>query len=151
MMGSSKRPNAPRLRLVLLPAVWATVSLGSPATQAHERFVLHRLKVPLQNDFFTRSLMQNPDMSRIGVNVTLVLLAFLVIWMFRFPLQEFVEERILGRFGGATQRVGHNIACFLTDSPVRHKLFHLAGEWRLSCFCGVQAWSSCTRLRPIHW
>jgi uncharacterized membrane protein YphA (DoxX/SURF4 family) len=129
MMGSSKRPNAPRLRLVLLPAVWATVSLSSPAIQAHERFVLHRLKVPLQNDFFTRSLMQNPDMSRIGVNVTLVLLAFLVIWMFRFPLQEFVEERILGRFGGATQRVGHNIACFLTDSPVRHKLFHLAGEW----------------------
>jgi uncharacterized membrane protein YphA (DoxX/SURF4 family) len=83
----------------------------------------------LQNDFFTRSLMQNPDMSRIGVNVALVLLAFLVIWMFRFPLQEFVEERILGRFGGVTQRVGHSIACFLTDSPVRHKLFHLSGEW----------------------
>jgi hypothetical protein len=128
MMGSSERPIARHLRLVL-SAVWATVSLSPPVAQAHERFVLHRLKVPLQNDFFTRSLMQNPDMSRIGVNVALVLLAFLVIWMFRFPLQEFVEERILGRFGGATQRVGHSIACFLTDSPVRHKLFHLAGEW----------------------
>jgi hypothetical protein len=79
MMRSSKRPIARRLRLALLSAVWAIVSLSSPATQAHERFVLHRLKVPLQNDFFTRSLMQNPDMSRIGVNVALVLLAFLVI------------------------------------------------------------------------
>jgi uncharacterized membrane protein YphA (DoxX/SURF4 family) len=113
----------------LLSAVWVTVSFSSPAAQAHERFVLHRLKVPLQNDFFTRSLMQNPDMSRIGVNVALVLLAFLVIWMFRFLLQEFAEERILGRFGGATQRVGHSVACFLTDSPVCHKLFHLSGEW----------------------
>jgi uncharacterized membrane protein YphA (DoxX/SURF4 family) len=128
-MRFSKRPIARRLRLVLLSAVWATVSFSFPAAQAHERFVLHRLKVPLQNDFFTRSLMQNPDMSRIGVNVALVLLAFLVIWMFRFLLQEFAEERILGRFGGATQRLGHSVACFLTDSPVRHKLFHLSGEW----------------------
>ncbi len=128
-MRFSKRTIARRLRLVLLSAVWATVSFSSPAAQAHERFVLHRLKVPLQNDFFRRSLMQNPDMSRIGVNVALVLLAFLVIWMFRFLLQEFAEERILGRFGGATQRVGHSVACFLTDSPVRHKLFHLSGEW----------------------
>jgi uncharacterized membrane protein YphA (DoxX/SURF4 family) len=128
-MRFSKRPIARRLRLVLLPAVWATVSLSSPAAQAHERFVLHRLKVPLQNDFFTRSLMQNPDMSRIGVNVALVLLAFLVLWMFRFLLEEFAEERILGRLGGPTQRVGHTVACFLTDSPVCHKLFHLSGEW----------------------
>jgi uncharacterized membrane protein YphA (DoxX/SURF4 family) len=125
----SKHPIPGSLRLVLLSAVWAIVSVISPAAQAHERFVLHRLKLPLQNDFFTRSLMQNPDMSRIGVNVALVLLAFLVIWMFRFLLQEFAEERILGRFGGATQRVGHSLACFLTDSPVRHKLFHLSGEW----------------------
>jgi uncharacterized membrane protein YphA (DoxX/SURF4 family) len=129
MMLFSKHPIARRLRLVLWSAVWAVVAIISPAAQAHERFVPHRLKLPLQNDFFTRSLMQNPDMSRIGLNVALVLLAFLVIWMFRFPLQEFAEERILGRFGGVTQRVGHSLACFLTDSPVRHKLFHLSGEW----------------------
>jgi uncharacterized membrane protein YphA (DoxX/SURF4 family) len=129
MIRSPKGPVARRLRLVLLPAVGATVGLSSHAAQAHERFVLHRLKVPLQNDFFTRSLFQNPDMTRIGVNVALVLLAFLVIWMFRFLLQELVEERILGSFGGTTQRVGHSAACFLTDSPVRQKLFHLAGEW----------------------
>ncbi len=129
MMLFSKHPIARRLWLVLWSAVWAVVAIISPAAQAHERFVPHRLKLPLQNDFFTRSLMQNPDMSRIGLNVALVLLAFLVIWMFRFPLQEFAEERILGRFGGVTQRVGHSLACFLTDSPVRHKLFHLSGEW----------------------
>jgi uncharacterized membrane protein YphA (DoxX/SURF4 family) len=129
MMHSSKRPIGQHLRFVLPSAVMATVILSSTAAQAHERFVLHRLKVPLQNDFFTRSLTQNPDMSRIGVNVALVLLAFLVIWMFRFLLQEFAEERILGRFGGATQRVGHSVASFVTDSPVRLKLFHLAGEW----------------------
>jgi uncharacterized membrane protein YphA (DoxX/SURF4 family) len=129
MIRSPKGPVARRLRVVLLPAVGATVGLSSHAAQAHERFVLHRLKVPLQNDFFTRSLFQNPDMTRVGVNVALVLLAFLVIWMFRFLLQELVEERILGSFGGTTQRVGHSVACFLTDSPVRQKLFHLAGEW----------------------
>jgi uncharacterized membrane protein YphA (DoxX/SURF4 family) len=129
MMRSSKCQDARHRRLALSSAVTATVVLSSAAAQAHERFVPHRLKVPLQNDFFTRSLMQNPDMSRIGINVAVVLLAFLVIWMFRFLLQEFAEERILGRFGGAIQRVGHSVACFLTDCPVCHKLFHLSGEW----------------------
>jgi uncharacterized membrane protein YphA (DoxX/SURF4 family) len=128
MTGSQKLQGAQRLRLVLVSLVIAAVFHCGTA-QAHERFVLHRLKVPLQNDFFTRSLMQNPDMSRIGVNVAVVLLAFLVIWMFRFLLQEFAEERILGRFGGAIQRVGHTAACFLTDRPVCHKLFRRLGEW----------------------
>jgi len=128
MMRAPERQGARHLRLVLSSSVMATVVLHSAAAQAHERFVLHRLKVPLQNDFFTRSLMQNPDMSRIGVNVAVVLLAFLVIWMFRFLLQEFVES-ILGGFGGAIQRVGHTVACFLADRPVCHKVFHLLGEW----------------------
>ncbi len=128
MMRSPKRQGARHLRLVLSSSVMAAVVLHSAAAQAHERFVLHRLKVPLQNDFFTRSLMQNLDMSRIGVNVAVVLLAFLVIWMFRFLLQEFVES-ILGGFGGAIQRVGHAVACFLTDRRVCHKVFHLLGEW----------------------
>jgi len=148
-MRSPKRQGARHLRSVLSMSVMATVVLHSAAAQAHERFVLHRLKAPLQNDFFTRSLIQNPDMSRIGVNVAVVLLAFLVIWMFRFLLQEFAEESILGGFGGAIQRVGHTVACFLTDRPVCDKLFQLGGL--SSCFCAVQAWCSCTRLRPIHW
>jgi len=95
-MRSPKRQGARHLRSVLSMSVMATVVLHSAAAQAHERFVLHRLKVPLQNDFFTRSLIQNPDMSRIGINVAVVLLAFLVIWMFRFLLQEFAEESISG-------------------------------------------------------
>ena len=96
MMRSPKRQGVRRLRLVLSSSIIAAVVFHSALAQAHERFVLHRLKVPLQNDFFTRSLIQNPDMSRIGVNVAVVLLAFLVIWMFRFLLQEFAEESISG-------------------------------------------------------
>ncbi len=134
MMRSPKRQGVRCLRLALASSVTVAVVLHSEVAQAHERFVLHRLKVPLQNDFFTRSLMQNPDMSRIGVNVAIVLIAFLVIWMFRFLLQEFEEERILGGFGGATQRAGHTVACFLTDRPVRHKLFHVLGEWAVIMF-----------------
>jgi uncharacterized membrane protein YphA (DoxX/SURF4 family) len=129
MMRLPNRQGVRHLRLVLSSSVVAAVLLHSAAAQAHERFVLHRLKVPLQNDFFTRSLIQNPDMSRIGLNVAAVLIAFLVMWMFRFLLQEFAEERVLGGFGGATQRAGHTVACFLTDRPVCHKVFHLLGEW----------------------
>jgi len=79
----------------------AAVALHSSAAQAHERFVLHRLRVPLQNEFFTRSLVQNPDMGRIGLNVAAVLMALLLIWMFRFVLQGFAEQSVFSGFGGA--------------------------------------------------
>jgi uncharacterized membrane protein YphA (DoxX/SURF4 family) len=134
MMRLPMRERVRRLQFVLGSSVGAGVVFYSTAAQTHERFVLHRLKVPLQNDFFTRSLMQNPDMGRIGVNVALVLIAFLVVWMFRFLLQQFKEERILGGFGGTAQRAGHTVACFLTDRPVHHKLFHLMSEWAVIMF-----------------
>src|SRR5260370_29821619 len=129
MMRLPNRQGVRHLRWVLSSSVMAAVVLHSAAAQAQERFVLHRLKVPLQNDFFTRSLMQNPDMSRIGLNVAVVLIAFLVMWMFRFLLQEFAEESILGGFFGATHRVGLTLSSFLTFHTVCHPVFHLVGAW----------------------
>jgi uncharacterized membrane protein YphA (DoxX/SURF4 family) len=128
------RKGLRHLRLVLGPSIGASVLLHSAAAHAHERFVPHRLKFPLQNEFFTRSLMQNPDMCRIAVNVAVVLIAFLVVWMFRFLLQQFEEETILGGLGGAAQRAGHTVACFLADRPVHNKLFHIVGEWAVTMF-----------------
>jgi len=78
--------------------------------------------------------MQNPDMCRIAVNVAVVLMAFLVVWMFRFLLQQFKEETILGGLGGAAQRAGHTVACFLSDRPVHNKFFHIVGEWVVTMF-----------------
>lgn len=116
-------------RLALSSSVMAAVVLHPSAAQAHERFVLHRLKVPLQNEFFTRSLVQNPDMGRIGINVAVVLMALLVLWMFRFVLQEYAEQSVFGRFGGGTRRAARTLACFVTDRPVRHRSFQRVGEW----------------------
>ena len=107
----------------------AALALHSSAAQAHERFVLHRLRVPLQNEFFTRSLVQNPDMGRIGLNVAAVLMALLLIWMFRFVLQGFAEQSVFSGFGGGTRRAAHILACFVTDRPVCHRLFLRVGEW----------------------
>ena len=128
MVHGPRRQGVRCLRLVV-SSVMAAVVLHSSAAQAHERFVLHRLKVPLQNEFFTRSLAQNPDMGRIGVNVAVLLMALLVIWMFRFVLQEFAEQSVFGGFGGGTRRAADILACFVTDRPVCHRLFQRVGEW----------------------
>src|SRR4051812_6347652 len=114
-------------------AVFAALALRSSIAYAHERFVKHKLKVPLQNDFFLRHpgapLGMHPSMLRVGVNAIVVLAVFTVAWFVRQPMQELVERRVLRRVGGVAQRIMHQVACFLTDRPVRVAAYRTLGEW----------------------
>ncbi len=125
----------PRFRAASCAA--AALLLVTAAT-AHERFVKHDLKHPLQTDFFGRwpdaPLALHPSMLRIGVNSFAVLLMFLLLWFARNTLVEWVQRFLLVRIGGRTQRTLHRIACFVTDRPVRSRVFHTIGEWAVIMF-----------------
>jgi hypothetical protein len=107
---------------------------------AHERFVRHQLKVPLQNEFFGRFpgdfLGMNPSMLRVGINAFIVLAAFLFIWFVRQWLDESIARAVVP-LGGTVQRAVHQLACFVTDRPVRNKVFHALGEWSVIMFLRV--------------
>jgi hypothetical protein len=107
---------------------------------AHERFVRHRLKQPLHDEFFLRHpgsfLGMDPNMLRVGINAFVVFAAFLVIWFVRQPLDEAVE-RIIAPAGGTVQRAVHKLACFLTDRPVRNGVYHAISEWAVIMFLRV--------------
>ncbi len=118
------------LLILLVPAV----------AFAHERFVRHQLKRPLHDDFFLRHpgsfLGMNPNMLRVGINAFVVFAAFVIIWFVRQPLDEAVE-RLITPAGGTVQRAVHKLACFLTDRPVRNRVFHVVGEWAVIMFLRV--------------
>jgi uncharacterized membrane protein YphA (DoxX/SURF4 family) len=111
---------------------------ASGVVYAHERFVKHNLRYPLHNEFFGRwpdkPLGLHPDMMLIALRVAGILGAFFAIWFLRRTLTEIVERSLLRRVGGAIQHWGHKLACFLTDRPVRGKLFHALGEWAVILF-----------------
>jgi len=115
----------------------ATLVLGSTAAFAHERFVKHNLKYPLHYEFFRRwpggPLGLHPDMVKIALRVASILGAFFLVWFARRPVTEYVERRLL-HIGGPAQRGLHQLACFLTDRPVRHRVFHALGEWAVIAF-----------------
>ncbi|MGO9834012.1 MAG: hypothetical protein ACLP1X_07355 [Polyangiaceae bacterium] len=118
------------LLILLVPAV----------AFAHERFVRHQLKRPLHDDFFLRHpgsfLGMDPNMLRVGINAFVVFAAFVIIWFVRQPLDEAVE-RLITPAGGTVQRAVHKLACFLTDRPVRNRVFHVVGEWAVIMFLRV--------------
>lgn len=111
---------------------------ASSVVYAHERFVKHNLRYPLHYEFFGRwpdkPLGLHPDMMMIAVRVSGILGAFFAIWFLRRTLTEIVERSLLRRVGGSIQHWGHKLACFLTDRPVRGKLFHALGEWAVILF-----------------
>lgn len=111
---------------------------ASGVVYAHERFVKHNLRYPLHNEFFGRwpdkPLGLHPDMMLIALRVAGILGAFFAIWFLRRTLTEIVERSLLRRIGGSIQHWGHKLACFLTDRPVRGKLFHALGEWAVILF-----------------
>ena len=116
----------------------ATVVLLPVAVYAHERFVRHDLKFPLNEAYFGRNagafLGIQPDMMRIATISFLVLGAFLVIFFFRQDLDIFLEHRMLSSLHGRTQRALHHLANFLTDQPVRLRWFNVVGEWAVVLF-----------------
>jgi uncharacterized membrane protein YphA (DoxX/SURF4 family) len=105
---------------------------------AHERFVKHNLRHPLHYEFFGRwpgkPLGLHPDMMTIALRIAGGLTMFLVLWFLRRPLTELVEKNILRKVGGPWQRSLHQVACYLTDRPVRNRVFHSLGEWVVILF-----------------
>jgi uncharacterized membrane protein YphA (DoxX/SURF4 family) len=124
-----------------LASLVALVAVFVPAlVWAHERFVRHQLKQPLHDEFFRRYpdefLGMHPSMLRTGVNAAVALGAFLALWLVRRPLDEAVE-RAVAVFGGKIQRFVHELACFVTDRPVRSAAFHAVGQWAVIMFLRV--------------
>jgi uncharacterized membrane protein YphA (DoxX/SURF4 family) len=123
----------PRARLVL-----AGLLLAGGVAWAHERFVRHNLKVPLKVELFARHpghfLGLHPSMLRVGLNAAAVLFAFLFIWFSRHTMVEWVQRHVLTRVGGRVQRAAHQVACFVTDRPVKNRVWHTIGEWALIMF-----------------
>lgn len=117
--------------------VLAALAGAGPAL-AHERFVRHTLKQRLQEWFFRQRpgyfLGMDPNMFQIGALVALVLTGFLFVWFLRESLDEVVRYRLLARLRGTVQRQLHNLACFLTDKPVRVGWFYSLGQWAVIMF-----------------
>jgi uncharacterized membrane protein YphA (DoxX/SURF4 family) len=116
----------------------AAAILGGGVADAHERFVKHNLKHPLKLEFFGRFpdhwLGLHPSILREGRNVAAVLFAFLFLWFSRASLVQLVQENLLTRIGGRVQRAVHLVACFITDRPVKNRLWHNFGQWALIMF-----------------
>lgn len=106
--------------------------------EAHERFVRHDLKRPMQDWFFLQQAGQpfgmNPNMLHVGLLVTLVLAAFLAAFFLRDTLDEIIRYKILARLRRSLQRALHNLACFVMDKPVRSGWFYTLGEWSVIMF-----------------
>ena len=121
-----------------VPLTFLLILFASGVALAHERFVKHNLRYPLHYEFFGRwpgkPLGLHPDMLMIALRVAGILGAFFAIWFLRHTLTERIERTALRRVGGAIQSWGHKLACFLTDRPVRGKLFHALGEWAVILF-----------------
>lgn len=141
-MARIKPQTLPPLRL----RRWLALALAAvsflfliPATSsAHERFVKHDMKKPLQNWFFEQQdgkiMGMDPNMVQVGLLVSLVLTAFLFIWFLREDLDEFIRYKVLTRLGGTPQRLLHNLACYIMDKPVRSAWFYAIGEWSVIMF-----------------
>jgi len=116
--------------LLLVPAV----------ALAHERFIRHQLKQPLHDEFFRRYpgafLGMHPAMLRMGLNAVIVLAAFAVVWLVRHPIDEAIERAVVGA-GRGVQHAVHLLACFVTDRPVRNRVFYAIGQWGVIMFLRV--------------
>jgi uncharacterized membrane protein YphA (DoxX/SURF4 family) len=119
-------------------AAVAVVLLDARLASAHERFIRHSLKHRLQDWFFGRDpshfLGMNPNMLHIGVLVTVLLAVLMGIWFLRESLDEIIRYKVLARLRGRLQRALHNLACFITDKPVRVGWFYVLGEWSVIMF-----------------
>ena len=127
-----------RPRLPLLAAGALLALLVPSLALAHERFIRHVLKQPLNEPFFRQGpggvLGMNPNMFQIGALVTLNLAAFLVVWFLRETLDHTMRLHVLSRLRGRLQRGLHNVAAFFSDRPVRVAWFYAFGEWAVIMF-----------------
>ncbi len=109
---------------------------------AHERFLPRHQRIWAwkHEEFFHQQpgrflgLGLDPAMLQIGLLVTAVLAGAIVLWFLRESLDQAVRYRLLARLRGNMQRQVHNLACFLTDKPVRVGWFYALGEWAVIVF-----------------
>lgn len=136
-------PPAPGRPLVMRWGARAAALLGllvllPELVPAHERFVKNDMKNALQNGFFQQQAGEmfgmDPNMIQVGLLVSFILTAFLLIWFLRESLDEFIRYKVLMKLGGAPQRLLHNLACFIMDKPVRSAWFYTFGEWSVIMF-----------------
>ncbi len=135
--GSAPGARGARLGGRVAAALLLASSIVPGSVEAHERFVKHRLKVPLHDEYFLQGpgpLGINPDLAHIALTVFAILVAFMILWYLRQPLEEIVERRIARQLGGGAQRFVHQLATFLTDRPVRAKWFQVLREWCVILF-----------------
>ena len=125
-----------RARRISLGFLFAGLSI--PATAfAHERFVKHRLKNPLDNSFFRQGdgpMGMHPDMLNVATRVFVITAAFMIVWYLRQPLGAFLQKHIRRHTKLGIQKSAHKLECFLTDRPVRGPLFQGLREWTLILF-----------------
>jgi len=118
-------------------AAVSVLVLASKGANAHERFIKHRLKVPLHEEFFRQGpgpMGINSDLLRIATTTFGMLVVFMLLWYVREPLGEIVDRRVVRRVGGRWQRIVHQVAEFLSDRPVRARWFQLLREWCVILF-----------------
>jgi uncharacterized membrane protein YphA (DoxX/SURF4 family) len=123
------------------PLAAGTVLLaGAVLAVAHERFLpRHQRLAPWKHEGFFhqqpgRFLGLDPNMLHVGLLVTVVLAGAIALWFFRESVDEVARYQILARLRGRWQRGLHNLACFLTDKPVRVGWFYVLGEWAVIVF-----------------
>jgi uncharacterized membrane protein YphA (DoxX/SURF4 family) len=106
--------------------------------QAHERFIRHTLLHPVNAAFFRRDpdgvLGINRNIAAIGAHAAALIAAFLLLWFLRERLSTLVQSRALGFLRGRPQRLVHLVSCYLTDRPVKSRVFHGLGQWAVILF-----------------
>lgn len=120
-----------RARVRWLPILILLLIALPCAALAHERFIPHAAKWPLDEAFFA-SL--NPDMLNIALRVIANMAVMLIIWFLRDPIYDFIMDRIFPRVGLRLQDYVEYIAAFIFDKPVRAPLFMSLSQWVVVLF-----------------
>ncbi len=108
--------------------VWAAVMLLllPCAALAHERFIPHAAKWPIDEEFFKHL---NGDMLNIATRVMVMMAAMLFVWFMREPVYNFIIDRIFPRVSLQLQDYVEYAAAFVFDKPVRAPKFTALSKW----------------------
>ena len=108
--------------------VWAIfmLLLLPGAALAHERFIPHAAKWPIDEHFFTYL---NSDMLNIAARVMVIMAAMLFVWFMREPIYNFIIDRVFPRVGLQLQDYVEYAAAFVFDKPVRAPKFTALSKW----------------------
>lgn len=116
-----------RIRLAKRTLLAAVILMLLPAASlAHERFIAHAARWPVDEAFFQHL---NPDMLNIAMRVIVMMTGMLFIWFMREPIYNFIIDRIFPRVGLQLQDYVEYAAAFVFDKPVRAPKFAALSKW----------------------